>query len=56
MGQKRTFLDEKAPEQEHGKLKQPGDILRTSSLLCLNQETCSLWAEEGTCQVLRMEK
>lgn len=30
MGQKRTFLDEKAPEQEHGKLKQSGDILKTS--------------------------
>ena len=57
MGQKRTFLGEKTPEQGHGKVKQPGVILRTTiSLIWQNQEIGLLWAEEGTCQALRMEK
>ena len=47
----------KLPEQGHGKVKQPADVLRTtSSLLGQIQETYLSQAEEGTCQAVSLEK
>lgn len=46
--QERAFLKEKASEQEHRNVKQPGDLGRTASFLIRQQQgTCLSWLRRG---------